>query len=376
LSDGKIRPLTDHDSGVLSPVWSPDDRWVYFASTRGGAGNIWKADVRGRELRQVTAGQGDDGDLDLSADGKRIVFSTYRMNANLAEIPMEPGGAGRQQMNWLTTDSARSELCPAYSPEGTRVAYFSNRSGGENETVWVIDADGSNPSQLIEDDRLNVYPRWMPDGRSLIYGSRPLGVSGWEIRRVALPSSSPQKLGPTAIGAPWGDVGPDGRLVFRATDGLVQVFDPATGRTQAIEGVKGGIFRWSGSGRHFTSIVPPREENDPEAGLWLYDLQGQPRKLFSGWAVWQSWAGMDEVLLAEGKPNLRGVLWRIRLNGSPPVRTSFSIPVLYRYWHYGAGPRQILGALTVRFDAHPNGRRVVFDAFELNEADIGLLANP
>jgi hypothetical protein len=80
--------------------------------------------------------------------------------------------------------------------------------------------------------------------------------------------------------------------------------------------------------------------------------------------------------VVEGKPDLQGVLWRIRVDGSPPARTSTTIPLLYGHWHHGAGPRQIAGALIARFDVHPNGRRVVFDVFELNEAGIGVLENP
>jgi Tol biopolymer transport system component/predicted Ser/Thr protein kinase len=377
LSDGSIRRLTDDNAGAYSPAWSPDDRWIYFASTRGGAANIWKVDVRSRELRQVTAGQGDDAELDISADGKRLVLSSYRMNINLAEISLESSGAARPQVKWLTTDSARGELSPAYSRDGKRIAYFSNRTGAEKESIWVMDADGLNPVQVVEDNRVNVYPRWMPDGRSVVYASRPLGfVFDQEIRRVAIASSSPQKLLPKALGAPWGDVGPDGRVVFRAPDGSVQVFDPATGQSKTLDGVKGATFRWSRDGRYVSSIVLPRQENDPEAGLWLYDLQGAPRKLFGGWAVWQSWAGNDEVFVLEGKPDCNGVLWRIRLDGSPPVRLSASLPQHYGYWQHGAGLRQVAGALAVRFDVHADPRRVVFDAFELNEADIGLLENP
>ena len=89
LASGKVYRLTDDHALALSPAWSPDSRFVYFASGRGGALNIWKIAASGGEPDQITAGQGQDAELDVSADGKRIVFSTYRENINIAEIRLE-----------------------------------------------------------------------------------------------------------------------------------------------------------------------------------------------------------------------------------------------------------------------------------------------
>ena len=171
-----VRALTDDDALALSPVWSPDDQFLYFSSSRGGTINIWRLNLATSEAVQVTAGQGDDVEIDLSRDGKRLIFSSYRANTNLAEISLEPGTLG--QRKWLTKDLARSETAPRYSPDGQRIAYFTNRSGAEREGIWVMDADGGNATQLVEDDqRTNIYPRWSPDGQDLLFYSR-VGVLG------------------------------------------------------------------------------------------------------------------------------------------------------------------------------------------------------
>src|SRR5262249_19277855 len=156
-------------------------------------------------------------ELDVSADGKRIVFSTYRFNTNLAELPVEAGAASQDgALKWLTTDAARAELAPACSPDGRRVAYFTNRKGAENEGIWVVDADASNPIQWVEDERVNVFPRGTADGMSLVYISHFRGTQ-YEVRRVSASGGRPEKVVPIDIADSWGGVAPDGRLAFRGT---------------------------------------------------------------------------------------------------------------------------------------------------------------
>ncbi|HKI86182.1 MAG TPA: LpqB family beta-propeller domain-containing protein, partial [Thermoanaerobaculia bacterium] len=78
LGSGKTRLLTEIGGMDLSPAWSRDGRFIYFASSRGGTVNIWKVAATGGQPEQITAGEGDDADLDVSRDGKSIVFGTLR----------------------------------------------------------------------------------------------------------------------------------------------------------------------------------------------------------------------------------------------------------------------------------------------------------
>ncbi len=372
ISSGKIRQLTSDEALVLSPVWSPNDRFIYFASSRGGAVNIWKIAAQGGQPEQITAGQGDDAELDISRDGKSIVFSSYRVNVNLAELSVDtPSGAG---LRWLTTDSARGELAPAYSPDGRHIAYFTNRSGAEKEGIWVMDTDGSNPAQLIaEDERVNIFPRWTPDSQRLFYASRtPMGTGVViEIRHAGLSDPRPQKLDLTLQGDVWGDVGPDGRIVFRSAKGQIQVSDPKSRQTRILSEIQGAYppypLRWSPDGRYVAYVKPSRRANDEQAGLWLYSFAGPPRQLFRGWVVWCAWAGVGQLFVLEGKPDLNGLLWRVGLEGSRPERPSASLQLRRDFYN------PLLPLL--RFDVHPDGRRIVVEALELSEADLGMIEN-
>ncbi len=369
VATSKMQPLTQDGALVLSPVWSPGDQFIYFASSRGGALNLWRIPARGGQPEQVTASQGDDAELDLSSDGKRLVFSTYRVHTNIVELTIDPK-AGLSGFTWLSGDAARNELSPAYSPDGKRIAYFTNRKGAENEAIWVMGADGSDPVQVVEDERVNVFPRWSGDSQSLVYGSRARGLQGgFEVRRVALSGQPSEKLpvtAPRTLSNGFGDVARDGRLVFYDSEGKVPVFDPGTKQTRVLEGVRGGLHRWSGDGRRIAYIISPSRQDDSEAGLWVYDFERQPRQVFRGWIAGYAWAGGDELFFVEGKPDLKAWLWRLRLDGTSPERIPGSVQMVFGY----ATPIPY-----VSVDVHPDRRRIAIEAAELNQANIGMIEN-
>ena len=116
-------------------MWSPDGRYIYFASRRGGTLNIWGIGADRGRSEQITASEGDDTKLDGSADGKKIVFSTWRLN-NIVQRDLAARG-DQQAATVLTTDAGRHHIGPVYSPDGKRLAYFSNLKGAENESIWA-----------------------------------------------------------------------------------------------------------------------------------------------------------------------------------------------------------------------------------------------
>ncbi len=365
VSTGKTKALTQDGALAFSPAWSPGDEFIYFASTRGGAMNLWRIPARGGQPEQITASQGDDAELDLSADGKRLVFSTSRINTNLAEIAVGTKG-GLSGLKWLTTDFARNEVAPAYSPDGKHLAYFTSRRGAENEAIWVMEADGSHPVQIVEDERANVFPRWAGDAQSVVYSSRTRAWKVWELRRASLSGQAPERL-PVTPDDTWQDVATDGRLVFYSNTGdKVEVFNPATKHTQVLDGVRGRLHRWSADGRRIAYIISSSRQDDPEAGLWVYDFQDKPRQVFRGWVSWYAWAGAEELFIVEGKPDLKAWLWRLRLDGTTAQRIPGSVPLVFIYSNWTPYSR---------FDVHPDHRRIVIEAARLRQANIGIIEN-
>ncbi len=96
--------------------------------------------------------------LDLSPDGRTLVFDLL---GDLYTMPVTGGEATP-----LTQGVAWDEQ-PRFSPDGRRIAFTSDRGGGDN--IWVIDADGSHPAQVTKESfRLLNSPAWSPDGDYIV----------------------------------------------------------------------------------------------------------------------------------------------------------------------------------------------------------------
>ena len=92
----------------------------------------------------------------------KIAFTSTR-DGNAEIYVMD--GDGRN-LKRVTVNPAVDRL-PAWSPDGKKIAFVSNRNGGYIQ-IWVIDADGKNPIRLT-DGLEDTYPDWSPDGEKILY---------------------------------------------------------------------------------------------------------------------------------------------------------------------------------------------------------------
>ncbi|WP_084419934.1 amidohydrolase family protein [Henriciella litoralis] len=93
--------------------------------------------------------------VDLSPDGKTIAFDLL---GDIYTMPITGGTATR------IAEGLPFEMQPRFSPDGERIAFTSDRGGGDN--IWVMNADGSDKRQITKEDfRLLNAPDWSPDGQ-------------------------------------------------------------------------------------------------------------------------------------------------------------------------------------------------------------------
>jgi Tol biopolymer transport system component len=124
-------------------AFSPDGRWIAFASERSGAGEIWLSDAGGGELRQLTSLGASDvwsSSPRWSPDGEWIAFDAdIGGNRDIYVIPAA-GGSPRR----VTTDPA-SDRSPSWAPDG-RWIHFSSERGGESG-IWRVPRDGGETAR-------------------------------------------------------------------------------------------------------------------------------------------------------------------------------------------------------------------------------------
>lgn len=120
--------------------------------------NIFTMDIDGSNKHQVTNGQSNNSYPDWSPDGSSLSFVSDRDGNNEIYV-MQSDGSEQIRL----TQRPGDDLFPDWSPDGSRIA-FSSR--GEGNGLYVMDADGSDQTKLVD---WGDYPTWSPDGTQIAF---------------------------------------------------------------------------------------------------------------------------------------------------------------------------------------------------------------
>ena len=172
-SGGEARQLTNDQSMIYGMAWTPEGREILFASTRQNSTRLWRISAIPANLRGVfktpklVDAAGDDARYPTISRGSRLAYEHYTHDWDIvqAEITGREGASDhRLQPSRPLITSTRLETAPAWSPDGRRIAFISDRSGYFE--VWICDADGSNLIPLTAFGGPGVMnPRWSSDNR-------------------------------------------------------------------------------------------------------------------------------------------------------------------------------------------------------------------
>ena len=168
-------PKSDHvlmrltfDSGFTGvPALSADGKLAAYASDRGEAGNldIWVQQIeQGSQPVRVTSGEADETEPSFSPDGSKIAFRSERENGGIYLVPSLGGQA---------TLLVRGGRRPRFSPDGKWIAFWQGQLGNGftsgSGQMKIVAADGGTPRIIQPDFQVAAYPLWTPDGSALLF---------------------------------------------------------------------------------------------------------------------------------------------------------------------------------------------------------------
>jgi Tol biopolymer transport system component len=174
------------DGNASFPTWAPQgQRLAYFVAA--GQRWIYIVNADGSGTQQLTPGLRPNWSL----KGGYIAYDTCENN-RCGIFRINPDGGGKQQ---LTSDGGGG---PAVSPDGKKIAYWSQADG--DFEVYLINADGSGRKQLTQNGGNDALPAWSPDGRAIYYLSDQNG-KGWAVMVMNADGSNPRKIVSTSAGS-------------------------------------------------------------------------------------------------------------------------------------------------------------------------------
>jgi Tol biopolymer transport system component len=186
-SEGTITPLTTGNDFNSNPEFSPDGNWVAYSSDYGhhGTFEIWKMAADGSQKTQVSenlqlAGL-NFGNLGLgrpvwSPDGEYIYFNRYFQEETDMDIYRISAGGGEAEP---VIQSPWRDFIPAVSPDHSKIAFVSERSG--RNQIWVYEPASDRYRQVTGDGRFDVQTYWGKlewiDGNTILFTGYETGTN-------------------------------------------------------------------------------------------------------------------------------------------------------------------------------------------------------
>ncbi|MCA9284219.1 MAG: PD40 domain-containing protein [Phycisphaerales bacterium] len=234
------------------------------------------------------ASEGADFDPDLDRDGAFLVFASTQHRATADIYRKSVTGTTVTQL----TDDPANDMMPSISPDGSRIAFASDRSG--NWDIYVMPAAGGRPIQVSSDPDQELHPTWSPDGKMLAYCKHSAQSDLWELWVTEVENPSVRHFIAYGLFPQWSPDPAKSRILFqRARERGSRLYgiwtiDYVGGEglnpTEIVSASNAATMHpsWSPDGRRiaFTVVIEP-DANGGEwparSEIWTVNLDGSGR---------------------------------------------------------------------------------------------------
>jgi Tol biopolymer transport system component len=362
MRGGEPRRLTDWNGVLMGLSWTPGGREIVYSVEEPAAGRLWRIDAnsaqpgRGLPIGDIPVAAGSPSiSRPRSGQQARLAFQTISRDVDIHLMDLEATLVNDTIDSKLFANSTRVESSARFSPDASRIAFVSQRSGSAE--IWVAGRDGSGLRQITSLGATQiVVSGWSPDGNNVVFDAAIGGNS--DVYVVGFDGGGPRRLtsDPSRDGLPsWSG---DGRWIYF---------------TSARAGVNPDVWKMTPDGGHLTRITnnggfDPKESPDGQSLFYLDHYPGQNgiAKLMRTPVV-----GRQESVVLE---RVRPFLWSVTDKGIVFVtreadfdaldmyrfsdrqvarvgRLGFRIPGIYTHMTVSRDGRWALATEMVRFDS-------------------------
>ena len=153
-------------------AWTVDRKGLVFVNGGSATSRLWRVPINGdAEAKQLVLTGGVEFGPAIAPVGDRLAFTRNNTSANIWSFPvLGPGSVGPAKQ--IVVSARSSYLRPhAFSADGTKIAFESDRSGAYG--IWTANADGSDPNLLYgKKELISGSPAWSSDGRFVAFDTR------------------------------------------------------------------------------------------------------------------------------------------------------------------------------------------------------------
>ncbi len=206
-----VQYLTDDNSIVISPRWSPDNSQIVYTSYETGTPTVFVLNTGTLQKRPLAGVQGFTSAPRFSPDGRRVLYAAGQGgNSDIFVLDL---ASGRSQQ---LTNTAAIETEPSFSPDGSQIVFESDRSG--TQQIYVMPANGGNARKVSQGNGRYGTPVWSPRGDLIAFTKMRAGQ--FHIGVMRTDGSGERELTNSFLdeGPTWS---PNGRVIsfFRETAG-------------------------------------------------------------------------------------------------------------------------------------------------------------
>ncbi len=379
--------LTNNGLDDRFPAWSPDGAQLIFESNREGSTfNIYRMNADGSNQIPITASTAPWINIDpaWSPDGSRIAFVSNRDGVGKADIwtvNTDGNDARKLTTSQLYNTGSINEVYgastePAWSPDGTKIAFASRRDGNFNVDIYVMNADGSLQTRLTTNSGDDRDPAWSPDGTKIAFtsirngrhdiyvmnadGSNQINVTNTEGSNEAQPS--------------WSQ---DDRIAFVRLDssGIEKIYAMNPDGTNQVLIVSNSGTSWTPAWQTFSAIPTPTPTPTP---IPLYSVSGRvaDSSRFDGRSS-PGLSGITLTLSGTVSTTVQTDIYGNYFIGNLPENGTYTLTPTTSSWGYYPSTKQfttdnrtfgfVNRNLTVNFDASPIYLEFISASYYTNE---------